>query len=95
MSIDSDDVQKIAHLARLQVDDNKIDEYANQINNVLSLVEEMQAVDTTGIEPMSHPMHLTQRLREDIVTETNQRDLMQQGAPAVENGLFTVPKVIE
>ena len=95
MSIDSDDVQKIAHLARLQVDDNKIDEYANQINNVLSLVEEMQAVDTTGIEPMSHPMHLTQRLREDIVTETNQRDLMQQGALAVENGLFTVPKVIE
>jgi aspartyl-tRNA(Asn)/glutamyl-tRNA(Gln) amidotransferase subunit C len=95
MSIDSDDVQKIAHLARLQVDDNKIDEYANQINNVLSLVEEMQAVDTTGIVPMSHPMHLTQRLREDIVTETNQRDLMQQGAPAVENGLFTVPKVIE
>jgi aspartyl-tRNA(Asn)/glutamyl-tRNA(Gln) amidotransferase subunit C len=95
MSIDSDDVQKIAHLARLQVDDNKIDEYANQINNVLSLVEEMQAVDTTGIVLMSLPMHLTQRLREDIVTETNQRDLMQQGAPAVENGLFTVPKVIE
>ncbi len=95
MPIDSEDVQKIAHLARLQIDDNKTDDYAAQINNILSLVDEMQAVDTTGIEPMSHPMHLTQRLREDVVTETNQRELMQQGAPAVQKGLFTVPKVIE
>lgn len=95
MSITSEDVQKIAHLARLQIDDDKTDDYASQINNILSLVKDMQGVDTTGIEPMSHPMHLSQRLRDDVVTETNQRELLQQGAPAVENGLFTVPKVIE
>ena len=95
MSINSKDVGNIAHLARLQIDEAKTDEYASQINNILSLVEEMQAVNTDGIEPMSHPMHLTQRLREDVVTETNQRELLQECAPAVENGLFTVPKVIE
>lgn len=95
MALTPDDVKSIAHLARLGVDDNKLDSYATEISNILGLVEQMNAVDTSGVEPMAHPAHAVQRLREDVVSETNQRDLLQRGAPAVDSGLFLVPKVIE
>ena len=95
MSIDRSDVEKIAHLARLQINEQQRDEYCQQINSILQLVEQMQQVNTDNIDPMAHPMNATQRLREDIVTEENQRELLQANAPAVEKGLFLVPKVIE
>lgn len=95
MSIDENDVRQIAYLARLGVDENKLSEYANEINSVLGLVEQMNAVDTQDITPMAHPLHATQRLRADKITEPDTRDLLQSGAPDVREGLFVVPKVIE
>lgn len=95
MAVNTDEVSKIAHLARLGVDDDKLEEYAAEINSVLALIEQMSAVDTTDVEPMAHPVHATQRLREDAVSEQNQRELLQSGSPDVRNGLFLVPKVIE
>lgn len=95
MALTPDDVKSIAHLARLGVDDNKLDSYATEISNILGLVEQMNAVDTEGVEPMAHPTHAVQRLREDVVSESNQREQLQRGAPAVDRGLFLVPKVIE
>ena len=95
MSIGSDDVRKIAHLARLAVDESELQHYAENLSSILDLVEQMNAVDTRAVTPMAHPMNAVQRLREDRVTETDQRDLFQRGAPAVEAGLFLVPKVIE
>ncbi|MBX2883640.1 MAG: Asp-tRNA(Asn)/Glu-tRNA(Gln) amidotransferase subunit GatC [Granulosicoccus sp.] len=95
MALTPDDVKSIAHLARLGVDDNKLESYATEISNILGLVEQMNAVDTTNVEPMAHPAHAVQRLRDDEVTESNQREQLQRGAPAVDRGLFLVPKVIE
>ena len=95
MALSSKDVKDIAYLARLGVDDDKLENYASEISNILDLVEQMSAVDTEGVEPMAHPLHATQRLRPDSVSEVDQREKLQQGAPAVENGLFLVPKVIE
>ena len=95
MALDKADVEKIAHLARLGIDEADIPEYAKNLSNILDLVEQMNAVDTSGVEPMAHPMEAAQRLRADAVTETNQREHFQEHAPAVENGLFLVPKVIE
>ncbi len=95
MSLDRSDVEKIAHLARLQIDEAAIPEYTQNLSNILDLVNQMQAVDTSTVEPMAHPLDAVQRLREDQVTETDQRDQLQQNAPAVEEGLFLVPKVIE
>ncbi|MBU2966137.1 Asp-tRNA(Asn)/Glu-tRNA(Gln) amidotransferase subunit GatC [Amphritea sp. 2_MG-2023] len=95
MSLDRTDVEKIAHLARLNIAEQDIQEYAENLSNILDLVDQMQAVDTQDITPMAHPMDAIQRLRLDEVTEGNQRDLLQTVAPAVEAGLFQVPKVIE
>ncbi len=95
MSIDKDDVRQIAHLARLGVDEDKLDDYAAEINSVLGLVEQMNAVDTDGVTPMAHPLHATQRLRADRVSEPDNREALQRGAPDVREGLFVVPKVIE
>ena len=95
MSLTPDDVQKIAHLARLAVTDEEVTAVAADLTNILDLVEQMEKVDTQGVVPMSHPLHMTQRLRTDAVTETDQRDKFQAIAPAVENGLYLVPKVIE
>jgi len=95
MALDSTDVAKIAHLARLDVADAELAAYAAELSNILALVEQMNAVDTAGVEPMAHPLHMAQRLRVDAVTETDQRAAFQAIAPATEDGLYLVPKVIE
>jgi aspartyl-tRNA(Asn)/glutamyl-tRNA(Gln) amidotransferase subunit C len=95
MSLDKTQVEKIAHLARLQIDPADVPAYATNLSNILELVEQMDAVDTEGVNPMAHPTDAVQRLREDVVTESDQRDQFQAIAPQVENGLYLVPKVIE
>jgi aspartyl-tRNA(Asn)/glutamyl-tRNA(Gln) amidotransferase subunit C len=95
MSLNKSDVEKIAHLARLQIEEADIPLYANNLSNILQLVEQMSAVDTTGVEIMAHPLDAGQRLRADDVTEIDQRALFQSIAPQVEAGLYLVPKVLE
>ena len=95
MAIENADIEKIAVLARLQVDPNEINDYTNSISSILSLIDQMQQVDTNGIEPLSNPPDATQRLREDIVTCDNQRDAFIAIAPATQDGLYLVPKVLD
>lgn len=95
MSLDKNDVEKIAHLARLAIIEDDIPGYAGSLSSILELVEQMDAVDTENVTPMAHPHDAYQRLREDVVTEENQREHFQKNAPAVENGLYLVPQVIE
>lgn len=95
MSLNSADIKRIAHLARIEVSDTEAETTLTKLTGILGLIEQMQAVDTKGIVPMSHSQDVTQRLREDVVTETNQRELFQSIAPAVKEGLYLVPKVIE
>lgn len=95
MSLGPDDVKQIAHLARLQIDEQNIDGYASSLSNILDMVEQMNEVDTTDVQPMAHPMDVAQRLRADEVLEENQREAFQEIAPATENGLYLVPRVIE
>ena len=95
MSLDHADVKKIAHLARLDVADEKMAGIASDLSNILGLVEQLSAVDTEGVVPMAHPLHMAQRLRSDEVTETDRREIFQSIAPQTENGLYLVPKVIE
>jgi aspartyl-tRNA(Asn)/glutamyl-tRNA(Gln) amidotransferase subunit C len=95
MALNNADILKIAKLARLQVDDQQADDYANSITSILDLIDEMQAVNTDGIEPLSNPLDAHQRLRADEVTAINKRDEFMAIAPASEAGLFLVPKVIE
>jgi len=95
MALDKTDVAKIAHLARLAVDDHALDGYASELSSILDLVEQMNAVDTTGVQPMAHPLHMAQRLRQDAVTEHDQRARFQASAPLTEDGLYLVPKVID
>jgi aspartyl-tRNA(Asn)/glutamyl-tRNA(Gln) amidotransferase subunit C len=95
MSLNTSDVKRIAHLARIEINDAEAEATLQKLSGILGLIEQMQAVDTTGITPMSHSQDVTQRLREDVVTKTNQRDEFQKNAPATESGLYLVPKVIE
>ena len=95
MSLNNADVRKVARLARLAMSETEIETARSQLSGIFALIAEMQAVDTKGIEPMSHAQDLSQRLREDKVTETNQRELFQSLAPQVEAGLYLVPQVIE
>ena len=95
MTLTIDDVRKIARLARLATTEPEAIAAQSQLQNIFSLIEEMQAVDTQGIAPMSHALDITQRLREDVVTEQNQREDFQKIAPQVEAGLYCVPQVIE
>lgn len=95
MALERKDVENIAHLARLAISEADIPEYARNLSSILALVEQMSAVDTAGVAPMAHPLDAVQRLREDAVTETDQREHFQAIAPAVEAGLYLVPKVIE
>ncbi|MGB5453961.1 MAG: Asp-tRNA(Asn)/Glu-tRNA(Gln) amidotransferase subunit GatC [Sedimenticolaceae bacterium] len=95
MSLSADDVAKIAHLARLAMEPGESEALGRELSTILDLVAQMDAVETGGVLPMAHPLEMAQRLREDLVTEENRRDSYQANAPAVENGLFLVPKVIE
>lgn len=99
MALTSDDIHRIAHLARLEMQPAESERMLTQINGFFSIVEAMQAVDTTGVEPLAHPVAAFQdvqlRLREDVASEPDQREANQRSAPAVERGLFLVPKVIE
>jgi len=95
MSLDKTDVEKIAHLARLGIDDDAIPDYARDLTNIFDLVEQLSAVDTADITPMAHPLDANQRLRPDAVTESNQRELFQSIAPKTEAGVYLVPQVIE
>ncbi|MCJ8341050.1 MAG: Asp-tRNA(Asn)/Glu-tRNA(Gln) amidotransferase subunit GatC [Pseudomonadales bacterium] len=95
MALDRQDVEKIAHLARINIDKKDINEYLGNLTSILDLVDQMQRVDTQNVEPLSHPLDAIQRLRADDITESNQREQLQQVAPAVEEGLFLVPKVID
>ncbi|OUR71934.1 asparaginyl/glutamyl-tRNA amidotransferase subunit C [Marinomonas sp. 42_23_T18] len=95
MSLDKQDVQKIAHLARLALTEEDASQYQSSLSSVLELVEQMQSVDTEGVEPLSNPLEMTQRLRADEVTEINRRDAFLANAPSTEAGLFLVPKVID
>jgi aspartyl-tRNA(Asn)/glutamyl-tRNA(Gln) amidotransferase subunit C len=95
MSLNHEDIRRLAHLARIAVTDQEVAEISIKLNGVLAMIEELRAVDTTGVTPMAHGIDVVQRLREDRVTETNQRDLLQSIAPQVEGGLYLVPKVIE
>ena len=81
MSLDRSDVDKIAHLARLQIEEQDAPEYAQNLTNILDLVDQMQAVDTTDVSPMAHPLDAVQRLRSDVVTEENQREQLQKPLP--------------
>jgi len=90
-----DEVQAIADLARIEVPEGEIAALQQQLNGIFGLIEQMRAVDTAGVEPMAHAIDLTQRLREDAVTEEDRHALYQEGAPQVEAGLYLVPKVIE
>ena len=99
MSLSDDQVRRIARLARIAIRPEETEAVSSRLNRVLGLIEELKAVDTSGIEPMAHPLDAQlpqgQRLRPDEVTETNQRELYQAVAPATQDGLYLVPKVIE
>lgn len=99
MSLTLQDIGRIAHLARLELDEPQAQRMLTRLNGFFDIVEQMQAVDTTGVEPLAHPTaaidHVALRLRDDVVSEPNQREANQHSAPAVERGLFLVPKVIE
>jgi aspartyl-tRNA(Asn)/glutamyl-tRNA(Gln) amidotransferase subunit C len=95
MSLDKSDIDKIAWLARLSISEADIPNYIHDVSNILDLVEKMNSINTDNIEPLSHPLEITARLREDKITETDQRAHFQEIAPAVDNGHYLVPKVIE
>jgi len=95
MSLSAEDVKRIAKLARIRVSQDEVVAYQSQLNGIFGLIEQMQAVDTVGVAPMSHAQDLFQRLRADVVTEPDRRAAFQAVAPQTENGLYLVPKVIE
>ena len=95
MALSKDDVEYIAHLARLEVSDDEITDYIDKLSSIIELVTQLRAIDTTGVTPMAHPLDMGQRLRPDEVTETDQRDLYQRNSEVVEQGFYKVPKVIE
>ena len=88
-------ISRIAHLARLELTGEAAVAMQHQLNDILAMVDQMAAVDTAGVEPMAHPQEVMQRLREDVVSERDQREPFQSVAPQVEDGLYLVPKVIE
>ena len=95
MSLTADDVARLAILARLELSAQEAERTLSQLNSVFDLIGQLQAVDTAGVEPMTHPIAMSLRLREDQVTETDARERYQQVAPATEQGLYLVPRVIE
>jgi len=95
MALTESDLKNVAHLARISLSSDEFPGHMKNLSKILDLVAQMNAVNTDGIEPMAHPQEISQPLREDIVTEQNLREKMQQCAPLTEAGLYIVPKVIE
>lgn len=95
MSLDLDQVRRIAHLARIEISDDEAQRTLAQLVDIFAMIERMQAVDTTGVEPMADPLGGTARLRDDVVTEDDQRAAAMSNAPQQLNGLFVVPRVVE
>lgn len=95
MSLQPSDIRTIARLARLAVKEDEIPGFQRQLGNILGIIEQMQAVPTTGIAPLAHPLEINARLRPDVITESDQREKFQKIAPETSNGFYLVPKVIE
>ena len=95
MSISREDIEKVAVLARIRLEDNQAEALEKDLGNILNLVDQLQAADTADVEPLAHPLDAVQRLRPDQVTEIDQREAFQKIAPATEDGLYLVPRVIE
>jgi aspartyl-tRNA(Asn)/glutamyl-tRNA(Gln) amidotransferase subunit C len=95
MALIRDDVKRAARLARIAVNEAEADEVLEQLMRIFGMIEDMRAVDVAAVEPMAHAQNLALRLRDDVITESDQRELFQSVAPRVENGLYLVPKVIE
>ena len=95
MAIEQDDIEKIAELARIRIDQGQIGQVTQRITEILRMVDQLQAVDTSEVQPMANPLDATQILRPDEVSESNRREAFQAIAPAVEDGLYLVPKVID
>lgn len=95
MALTLDDIHKVAHLARIEISTQEAQATLNKLSGIMDLIADMQAVDTSHVEPMSHAQDLSQRLREDVITKINERALFQKNAPAVAEGLYLVPQVIE
>jgi aspartyl-tRNA(Asn)/glutamyl-tRNA(Gln) amidotransferase subunit C len=95
MAIEQDEIEKLAELARIRIDQAQIADVTRRLDGILELVDQLQAADTKGVEAMANPLDAHQRLRPDEVTESNRREAFQAIAPAVEDGLYLVPKVIE
>lgn len=95
MALSQQEIGHIAHLARLEVGQDELADYISKLSSIIDLVDQLGAVDTSGITPMAHPLDMEQRLRADEVTETVDRELFQRNAPDVSNGLYRVPRVIE
>lgn len=94
-AVQQDEIEKMAELARIRIADDQIGEVTDRIADILAMVDQLQAIDTAGVEAMANPLDAVQRLRPDVVTENDQREAFQAIAPAVENGLYLVPKVID
>jgi aspartyl-tRNA(Asn)/glutamyl-tRNA(Gln) amidotransferase subunit C len=95
MSLSAQDIERIAHLARIRVTADEVVQVQSKLEGIFKLIDDMQSVDTQGVEPMSHGLDMVLRLRDDAVTETNQREKFQANAPEAADGYFLVPKVIE
>lgn len=95
MPLTSSDVQRIAHLARIEITAAQTEQTLDQLNGIFRLIEQLQSVDTTGIEPMSHPLGGSQRLRDDVASDPSDRETNMKNAPVKQDGLFLVPRVIE
>lgn len=95
MSLNQDQVRKIAALSKLSIDDSQLDEFQTNLSNILDMVDQLSEADTEGVTPMAHPLDAVQRLRADVITEENQREHFQKIAPATEQGHYLVPRVVE
>lgn len=95
MKLSRHEVESIAHLARLEISGDEIPVYVDNLSRIIDFVQQLERADTEGVTPMAHPLNMTQPLRDDVVTESDQRALYQQNAQAVESGLYLVPRVIE
>jgi aspartyl-tRNA(Asn)/glutamyl-tRNA(Gln) amidotransferase subunit C len=95
VSLQFEDIRKLGELARLRIEPEEADDLLEKLSNILAFVDQLQAADTSAVEPMAHPLDQNQRLRADVITESDRHELYQRNAPRVERGLYLVPKVIE